>query len=141
MFWVKNSSFFMFMFKRLIHKLNCVYFLKCMMVRAQVKAETRKSKKRSMFDGSYTSKKSKNFKKGNILSRFMEICKGLSSLLFFSKIIKKNEILIECFESWRKSVWFSVIFVLKRWKMWSFVWICIRLFTFYIFCKNVQLDL
>ena len=39
-----------------------------------------------MFDGSYTSKKSKNFRKDNILSRFVEICKGLNTLLLFSGI-------------------------------------------------------
>ena len=70
---------------------------------------------------------------------FVTICGNLQRtkpVIIFSKIILKNEILIECFESWRKSIWFSVIFVLKRWKMWSFVWICIRLFTFSIFLQK-----
>ena len=39
----KKSSFFTFMFKRLIHKLNCFYFLKRMVISAQVKAETLRS--------------------------------------------------------------------------------------------------
>ena len=63
---------------------------------------------------------------------FATICGNLQRtkpVIIFFKNNWKNEILIECFESWRKSVWFSVIFVLKRWKLWSFVWICIRLFT------------